>query len=441
MKSLPAFRFSLHYVFVFTITLGLFACSAGSTSTTEAPIEEENTGILKATNLRPLRELKFESTPERIARGRYLTEGPLWCFNCHTERDSTKAGRPPFWDRKGSGALIYKTDSTHLYAPNITSDKKTGIGNFTDDMIARAIREGMGHDDRALQAMPWWTFRGLTDEDVASIVTYLRTLPPIENRIPKRKLGEEGEKSQQAFSAPLNYDIEELDLSDQVSRGKYLVGVSDCVGCHTGWYKRNPGVFGGGNPIGHDDHLFSSNITSDSTGIGAWSLETFVYVMKNGKGKSGALDYRMPWASFKNMSNEDLAAIYAALKTTYPVKHMVNSKVKPTLCEVCGLEHGLGDQNKIVQIKPYKSKEKIPADIAGTYLWQIFQDTLRVKVEKGEISVTSYGKENKLIQISPTEYIPEDGYAPLHFVRDSNNKVVALQYSDLNRSFKKMSSN
>ena len=67
----------------------------------------------------------------------------------------------------------------HIVAPNISLDAETGAGNWTDDMLARAIREGIGHDGRALfPLMPYQDFASLSDEDLASIIVYLRSLPP-----------------------------------------------------------------------------------------------------------------------------------------------------------------------------------------------------------------------------------------------------------------------
>ena len=72
-----------------------------------------------------------------------------------------------------------------LTAPNLTPDPETGIGTWTDDMLARAIREGISHDGRTLfPIMPYQKFRHLSDEDLASIVVYLRSLPPIRNPLP-----------------------------------------------------------------------------------------------------------------------------------------------------------------------------------------------------------------------------------------------------------------
>ena len=72
-----------------------------------------------------------------------------------------------------------------VHAPNITPDPETGAGNWSDDQLARAIREGIGHDGRALfPFMPYLGLRALSDEDLASIIVYLRSLPPVRQSRP-----------------------------------------------------------------------------------------------------------------------------------------------------------------------------------------------------------------------------------------------------------------
>src|SRR5438105_9766410 len=99
---------------------------------------------------RPLSDRKLEATPARLARGRYLVDGVNECFGCHTDADWSKPGAPPVEGREGSGHIWADQDMPWLVAPNITPDKETGAGNWTDDMLARAIREGIGHDGRTL---------------------------------------------------------------------------------------------------------------------------------------------------------------------------------------------------------------------------------------------------------------------------------------------------
>jgi hypothetical protein len=351
-------------------------------------------------------------------------------MTCHTERDENNPGWPPILKNQFAGALLDKTDSTYLYAPNLTPDKETGIGNFTDDMIARAIREGVGHDGRALDYMPWGSLRNLTDEDVASIVSYLRTIPAIKNKIPTRNLGKQLEEWTVNRAYPLTKRLNLPDLSNRVSRGKYLISLSDCIGCHTGWYKRNPGVFGGGNPMGHNnEHIFSSNISSDPTGIGSWNEQTFISVMKNGKG--GILNQRMPWTSFKNMTDEDLGAIYEALMTTYPVKHTIMNGAPLTYCEVCGLEHGLGSQNQLEPIRIFKDNYEIPSDLAGSYYSQMFnRDTFKITYNKGKLMINKW----ELLPVSENYYIADDFFAPVRFIRDQEGKVTDFELQTLERS-------
>jgi hypothetical protein len=373
--------------------------------------------------------VKYEHTPERLIRGKYLTEG-LWCMSCHTERDKSKPGWPPIPENQFAGALLYKTDSTYLYAPNITPDKETGIGNFTDDMIARAIREGVGHDGRSLHYMPWRSLRNLTDEDVASIVIYLRTIPAIKNKVLTRNLGKQLEEQIVNRAYPLTESLNLPDLSDRVSRGKYLINLSDCIGCHTGWYERNPGVFGGGNPMGHnDEHIFSSNISSDSTGIGSWNEETFITVMKTGKG--GTLNQRMPWISFKNLTDEDLGAIYEALMTTYPVKHTIMNGPPLTYCEVCGLEHGLGNQNQLEPIRIFEDNYEIPSDLAGSYYNQIYnKDTFKISYSEGKLMIDKW----ELLPVNVNHYVANGFFAPISFIRDQEGKVTDFKLQTLGRS-------
>jgi mono/diheme cytochrome c family protein len=165
------FRYCLVILVLATSMIALLKCGTKE--------EEEKSTILLALNARPLRNIKFEATEERIKRGEYLTNGILMCFTCHSPRDTTRPGYPPIEAKKGGGAIIYDTKEGRLVSPNITPDKETGAGNWTDDMLARAIREGVGHDGRALSLpMYWSSFRELSDEDLASVVVYLRTIPP-----------------------------------------------------------------------------------------------------------------------------------------------------------------------------------------------------------------------------------------------------------------------
>src|SRR3984893_18407790 len=127
---------------------------------------------------RALTDRRFEATPQRLLRGKYLVDGVMGCFGCHSDAEWSKPGAPPVAGREGSGHIWSDQDLPWLVAPNITPDKETGAGNWSDDTLARAIREGIGHDGRALfPEMPYPRYRQMSDEDLASVIAYLRTVP------------------------------------------------------------------------------------------------------------------------------------------------------------------------------------------------------------------------------------------------------------------------
>jgi hypothetical protein len=136
---------------------------------------------------RPLTDRHFERTPARLARGKYLVEGVTACFDCHSAAPGQwKPGEAPEFTALGSGRVVINEGGFILAASNITPDVETGAGSWTDDQLARAIREGIGHDGRTLfLMMPYQNYKYLSDEDLASIVVYIRSLPPIHNGLPK----------------------------------------------------------------------------------------------------------------------------------------------------------------------------------------------------------------------------------------------------------------
>jgi mono/diheme cytochrome c family protein len=103
-----------------------------------------------ALKVRPLTDRTFERTPERLARGKYLVNGIGECFACHGPYEANAPGWPPVRGKEGSGLDNVSAETPGVVAANLTPDRETGIGNWTDDMLARAIREGVGHDGRLL---------------------------------------------------------------------------------------------------------------------------------------------------------------------------------------------------------------------------------------------------------------------------------------------------
>src|SRR6266849_10296997 len=151
---------------------------------------ENSSGSSKVSvKVRPLTDRKFERTLERLTRGRYLVNGVGECFACHGPYDSNAPGWPPVRGKEGSGLAGFSS-SPGAVAANLTPDRETGIGNWTDDMLARAIREGVSHDGRLIDPtiMPYEFYRSMSDEDLASVIAYLRSIPPFEMPSPLRGL-------------------------------------------------------------------------------------------------------------------------------------------------------------------------------------------------------------------------------------------------------------
>jgi hypothetical protein len=185
---------------------------------------------------RPLTDRKFQSTPARLARGEYLVHSVTDCMGCHAEHDWTAhdAPVPPNAFGAGQDMNFVKGLPGKVYAPNITPDPETGAGNWSDDQLARGIREGVGHDGRALfPFVPFLNFRAMSDEDLASVIVYLRSIPPVRRPLPATDLIFPVKYLIRGVPQPLTAPVPEPDLSTPEKRGKYIVTISGCAGCHT----------------------------------------------------------------------------------------------------------------------------------------------------------------------------------------------------------------
>ncbi len=406
------------------LILSLLFIAAGCGGETE---ETPEVYITEGLKVRPLRNFKYERTEVRIERGKYLTESVLQCFGCHSERDQSKPGAPIIEEKKGAGAITLEEENYRMVAPNITTDEETGAGKWTDDMLGRAIREGIGHDGRALGGTMWyWSLKNLSDEDLASVVVYLRTIPPVKNKLPKRKVSLELQKSYVNGPTPIYDPVLPPDLNNEIERGKYLVKVADCDGCHSAWEAPfNPGLLGGGNFVVRQyDSAYSSNITFDVSGI-SYDENVFIEIMRTGK--SGTLSGVMPWIVFKNMTDENLKAIYAFLKTIRPVKHFVNNISPPMECKVCGQVHGFGKANTEA-FKKADVSPKLYDDYAGKYM---FDDSLLIKIyrEGDKLMISEEGYDpSECLPVSEKEFRYLSAGTNITFERNKKNKVIHLVF-------------
>jgi mono/diheme cytochrome c family protein len=307
---------------------------------------------------RPVTAQTFERTEARRARGEYLVENVVGCFHCHSEHDLTDPTGPIKPGMKGAGWEMPIPELGKVMAPNITSDVETGIGGWTDDEIARAIQEGVSKSGAALfPVMPYLNFRNMDDEDLASIVVYLRTVPAVKMQRERTKLIFPLSVLVKTMPVPLPSHAPKPSpvRATAVDRGAYLVkNLSNCGECHTpaddkGQLLPGMGFSGGGefhNLLDNMKPIHSLNITTDASGIAHYDEAMFIQTIRTGKVVGRALNPIMPIENYRGMTDADLKDIFAFLQSLPKVQHRVSNTDAQTKCPLCGRTHGLGELNK-----------------------------------------------------------------------------------------------
>lgn len=124
------------------------------------------------------------ATQAQVLRGRYLVTASAACADCHAGQDPAN----PAWlagYQEGNRQAMFQVGSYTIYAPNITPDKETGIGDWSPAQIYRALEQGLDDEGNILcPPMPWPAYRNLTAEDRWAIVAYLKSIKPVSNKVP-----------------------------------------------------------------------------------------------------------------------------------------------------------------------------------------------------------------------------------------------------------------
>ena len=276
------------------------------------------------------------ATPERIERGEYLVQHVVGCVDCHSSRDWKYYAGPIIKGTEGQGGERFGEElgvPGTLYAPNITP---AGIGGWTDGELIRAMTSGVNKSGKPLfPLMPYPNFGQLSQEDIHSVVAYIRSLPAVKNDVPERSL-----------NFPMNLIVRTIpqvahlqpapDTSDEVAYGRYVITAASCGECHTPMDQGKPipgKEYAGGREFKFPDGSIvrSANITPDKeTGIGKWSKEFFINQFKQ-YGRPEALTIPaepgkntwMPWTMYAGMKEKDLAAIYSYLRSLPPVSQQI----------------------------------------------------------------------------------------------------------------------
>ena len=231
--------------------------------------------------------ISADTSPEGVARGKYLMEDAMLCTEaCHSEFGKTLAG--------GSDQINQGPVSVVWAVPNITPDNDTGIGRWSDGEIARAIREGIDNEGIGLAVMPSYNYRALSDADMAALIGYLRSVEPVSNEVPPFD-GNIVAKVMLALGMfglnPVGEPITAEQLTPQqgtVENGKYMLSVGDCSACH----KEN--LAGGALPLSSPEDAPAANLTPGGS-LAFWTADDFIAAVRDGVHPGGgALDGRMP---------------------------------------------------------------------------------------------------------------------------------------------------
>ena len=286
-------------------------------------------------------DLQVSDDPALVARGEYLAKHVAICVECHSTRDWSHYGGPATPGTEGGGGdsfvEIYKLPpDVSMPAPNISP---TGLGDWTDGEIHRAITGGLDKDGGMIfVSMPFNQYRRMGPADLESVVAYLRSMTPVERELPERDL-----------KYAMVRDIGNIFPAKPVLRkttpqpgdddyGAYLVTLASCRWCHTptdagGWPIAGRDYSGGTGfavPPPGGGTVYAPNITPDvSTGIGSWTKEVFIARFRGTTPEAvrksaiapGTFNTLMAWPAYSGMTEEDLGAIYDHLMSRRPIRN------------------------------------------------------------------------------------------------------------------------
>lgn len=275
-------------------------------------------------------------TPERVARGKKLAS--LLCNECHLSSETHQL--------TGKHLEELPSEFGDIYSKNITSHPEMGIGKWTDGELVYFLRTGVRPDG---QYVPPWMVKlpHLSDEDMSSIIAFLRSDDPTVAPSPAPPLG----TTKPSFLAkalahgvfgPLPYPKEPVLMparTDRVAYGRYLTFALDCYGCHSADFKsmnvlepeKTPGFMGGGNTLMDSEKkaIYSANLTpDDETGIGRWSEADFVRAVTKGIRPDGRV-LHYPMLPKTELEDDEVTAIYAYLRTVPKLRNAVERPKSP----------------------------------------------------------------------------------------------------------------
>jgi mono/diheme cytochrome c family protein len=279
---------------LFTIALAAFI-AAGATASAQSPVE----------------------------RGSYLVNAVMACDGCHTPRGPAGFNMER---RFSGGSQVWDEPAYTVRGSNITPDRDTGIGGWSEADFKRLMTEGVRPNGVPIAPqMPYGFYKILTAGDLDAIVAYVRTAAPVRNAVPPPVY----KAASHATLIPgAEKPIGEAVPADPVKRGFYLATLAHCMECHS---RKPEGVHDFKNWWGKGGHEMKgpfgtvkvSNISAHKEkGIGAWTDAEIRQALVKGIGRDGRA-FKTPMARqiyFSKMTDEDLNAIVAWVRTIPPIE-------------------------------------------------------------------------------------------------------------------------
>jgi mono/diheme cytochrome c family protein len=253
--------------------------------------------LMETRHANPPSAIAAATAPEALARGEEIANG----CGCHSPE-----GQPLVSGSRGN-LIEGGPPMGTLYATNLTPGGP--LAAWSDGEIARAVREGIGKDGRALFAMPSVAFHNLSDADTAALIGYLRSLPPTENPQPERNMNALADAVvgfglfPVSNQPPITQAVVAPPRAATVEYGKYVASVNTCSDCHGARLDGVPS-----NPF--------APVGPSLIAIGkAWTPEQFVALFRQGVLPGGApAPESMPWKELAPaLSDVDLQALHAYL--------------------------------------------------------------------------------------------------------------------------------
>lgn len=251
--------------------------------------------------------ITISSDPARIERGKHLAVAIAKCVDCHG-------------DNLAGNVVLDDPMIGVLAGPNLTSGRGGLGGQLSDADWARAIRHGVKPDGSPMLFMPIEDYYFLSDQDLADIIAYAKSVPPVDQQMPASELRLLGRALFVTGQFPA-ISAETIDHDGPrpaapppgvtVEYGRYLAMTGGCTGCH------GPGLSGGQVPGTPPELPPAANLTP--TGIGTWSDEDFFRALREGKRPGGAeINPFMPWRYTRLMTDDEIKALLSYLRTVPP---------------------------------------------------------------------------------------------------------------------------